>query len=109
MLSGPVLLWRQICSIVLLFATIWTTDWTELNWLIGFVKMLVRGVPFVGKARGQILLLFVTIWTTDWLNWTDWTELIVGFVKILARGVPFVGEARKQIVLLFADIWTTEM
>ena len=102
MLSGPVLLWRQICSIVLLFATIWTTDWTELNWLIGFVKMLVRGVPFVGKARGQILLLFVTIWTTE-LNWA------VGFMKILARGVPFVGEARKQILLLFADIWTTEM
>ena len=45
---------------VLLFATIWTTDWTD--WTVGFVKILARGVPFVGQARKQILLLFVKTW-----------------------------------------------
>ena len=49
--------------IVLLFATIWTIElnWIELNWTeltVGFVKMLARGVPFVGEARKQIVLLF---------------------------------------------------
>jgi hypothetical protein len=46
-------------AIVLLFATIWTTELNWTDWTERFVKMLARGVPFVGKDRKQML----------WLNW----------------------------------------
>ena len=80
MLRGPVFLWCQMCCkcVAICYDLHNWNDWTEL---IGFVKLLARGVPFVGKDRKQILLLF--------FNYSGINSAINSNVILILILVPF--------------------
>ena len=89
--------------IVLLFATIWTTDWTELNWTDWTDCRVCKNAGAWRSLRGEGSAADCVVICWDLNNW------IGGFVRMLARaysGVPFVGQIHKQSLLLFAAIWT---
>ena len=84
--------------IVLLFATIWTTELTELNWLTDRVCKNVGAWRSL-REEGSDADFAVICW--DLNNW------VRGFVKMLARaysGVPLVWWTHKRSLLLFVTI-----